>query len=76
MSTTADLISADLKERSARNQLYWQSSSLSMREKIKYRGKGKSYRRNRVLFRLIDINMKAMVRIARVKSQQKEGAAE
>lgn len=76
MSTTAELIAADLKEHSARRQRYWQSSSLSTREKIKHRCKLKSYRRDRVLFKLMDINMKAAVTMAVIETQQEEGAAE
>lgn len=75
MSTTAELIAADLKEYSARRQRYWQSSSLSTREKIKQRCKLKSYRRDRVLFKLMDINMKAAVSMAGIVTKQEEGAA-
>ncbi|HGY4912827.1 TPA: hypothetical protein ACNU9R_002518 [Citrobacter freundii] len=75
MSTTAELIAADLKEYSARRQRYWQSSSLSTREKIKHRCKLKSYRRDRVLYMLMDINMKAAVSMAKVEAQHEEGTS-
>jgi len=75
MSTTAELIAADLKEYSARRQRYWQSSSLSTREKIKHRCKLKSYRRDRVLFKLMDINMKAAVSMAGIQTKQEKGVA-
>lgn len=75
MSTTAELIAADLKEHSARSQRYWKSSSLSTREKIKHRRKFKSYRRNKVLFRLMGITMKAAVSRAGIQTKREEGAA-
>ncbi len=76
MSTTAELIASDFKEHSARRQRYWQSSSLSTLEKIKYRWKSKPYRRDRVLFKLMDINMKAAISMAGIETQREEGAAE
>lgn len=68
MSTTADLIAADLKERSVRNQNYWQSSSLSLREKIKNRPSPPAWRRDKVLRKLMNINMQAAVKLARKES--------
>ncbi|MCK1966850.1 hypothetical protein MT962_000636 [Franconibacter sp. IITDAS19] len=68
MSTTADLIAADLKESSVRGKRYRQSSSLSQHEKYEHRPKPRPYRRDRVLRKLMNINMQAAVKLARKES--------
>ncbi|AAL15503.1 hypothetical protein FZS32_07615 [Salmonella enterica] len=57
MSTLAQLINADLEESGARHYRYWKASGLPTRERYKRRPKPKSSQRDRVLKRLMQINM-------------------
>ncbi|ECL1456419.1 hypothetical protein FPM78_22955 [Salmonella enterica] len=57
MSTLAQLINADLEESGARHYRYWKASRLPIRERYKRRPKPKNRPRDRVLKRLMQINM-------------------
>lgn len=57
MTTVSDLINADLKEYGARRQRYFESSSLSFLEKIKNKPQFRKYPRDRILHRLLRLNM-------------------
>ncbi|HAE6203120.1 TPA_asm: hypothetical protein G4I96_000632 [Salmonella enterica subsp. diarizonae serovar 50:l,v:z35] len=57
MSTLAQLINADLEESGARHYRYWKASRLPIRERYKHRPKPKRIPRDRVLKRLMGINM-------------------
>ncbi|EDW8799688.1 hypothetical protein A5606_003147 [Salmonella enterica subsp. enterica serovar Oakland] len=57
MSTLAQLINADLEESGSRHYRYWKASRLPTRERYKRRPKPKSSQRDRVLKRLMQINM-------------------
>ncbi|MFZ4167637.1 DUF7301 family protein [Enterobacter ludwigii] len=57
MSTLAQLINADLEESGVRLYRYWKASSLPTRERYKRRPKPKRSPRDRVLKRLMGINM-------------------
>ncbi|EDT0686927.1 hypothetical protein B5I46_004750 [Salmonella enterica subsp. enterica serovar Kokomlemle] len=57
MSTLSQLINADLEESDARHYRYWKASRLPIRERYKRRPKPKSRPRDRVLKRLMQINM-------------------
>lgn len=62
MSTLADLIHADMSEDGARRNRYWKSSSLPVCERFNHRPKPKRSRRDKVLKKLIQINMAGFVR--------------
>lgn len=68
MSTTAQLLSSDLTEGYYRRLRFRQSSSLPVREKMKLQPSGKPYRRDRVLRRIIQMNLEAA--IARIGGRQ------
>jgi len=57
MSTLAQLINADLEESGSRFHRYWKASRLPNRERYKRRPKPRSSPRDRVLKRLMGINM-------------------
>lgn len=57
MTTVADLINAGLKEYAARRQRYFESSSLSFREKLKHKPAMRKYPRDKVLYRLMRLNV-------------------
>ncbi|EFA4854917.1 DUF7301 family protein [Escherichia coli] len=62
MSTLADLIHADMAEDGARRNRYWKSSSLPVYERFNHRPKPKRSRRDKVLKKLMQINMAGFVR--------------
>ncbi|ECH9723427.1 DUF7301 family protein [Escherichia coli] len=62
MSTLADLIHADMSEDGARRNRYWKSSSLPVCERFNHRPKPKRSRRDKVLKKLMQINMAGFVR--------------
>ncbi|APJ59105.1 DUF7301 family protein [Escherichia coli] len=62
MSTLADLIHADMSEDGARRNRYWKSSSLPACERFNHRPKPKRSRRDKVLKKLMQINMAGFVR--------------
>nr|QVB87588.1 hypothetical protein JYM95_12775 [Salmonella enterica subsp. enterica serovar Give var. 15 str. CFSAN004343] len=62
MSTLADLIHADMAEDGARRNRYWKSSSLPVCERFNHRPKPKRSRRDKVLKKLMQINMAGFVR--------------
>ncbi|EAQ5800864.1 hypothetical protein LC76_07230 [Salmonella enterica] len=62
MSTLADLIHADMAEDGARRNRYWKSSNLPVCERFNHRPKPKRSRRDKVLKKLMQINMTGFVR--------------
>lgn len=58
MTTVAGLINADLKEYSVRRQRYFESSSLSFREKLKNKPALRKYRRDRILHKIMRQDMR------------------
>jgi hypothetical protein len=61
MSTAEQLLSADIKESSARHKRYWQASSLPTLERHREKPKYKSHRRDRVLKRIISLKMRTVI---------------
>ncbi|ELY6320446.1 hypothetical protein SNQ60_002244 [Cronobacter turicensis] len=64
-TTTAVLWSAALKEFNTRTQRYWQSSSLTAKEKKKYLRPSKPYRRDRVMDAILRRDINRRMEIAR-----------
>lgn len=60
MSTLADLIHADMAEDGARRNRYWKSSSLPVCERFNHRPKPKRSRRDKVLKKLMQINLRML----------------
>lgn len=61
MSTAEQILSADIKESSARHVRYWMASSLPPIERHREKPKPKSYRRDRVMRRIIRLNMRTLI---------------
>lgn len=61
MSTAEQLLSADIKESSARHKRYWQASNLPTMERHREKPKHKSHRRDRVLKRIISLKMRTII---------------
>jgi len=68
MSTAAQLLSSDLTEGYHRRLRFRRASSLPNIEKMKLQPAGKPYRRDRVLRRIIQMNLDAAV--ARIGGRQ------
>ncbi|EPT7054661.1 hypothetical protein P2G72_09070 [Cronobacter sakazakii] len=64
-TTTAALQNAALKEFNTRTQRYWQSSSLTAKEKKKYLRPHKPYRRDRVMNAILRRDISRKMEIAR-----------
>ncbi|WP_447868040.1 DUF7301 family protein [Rahnella bonaserana] len=62
MSTTRQLINSDLNENASRNRNYFRSSSLSYFLRHKHMPVKKPYRRDRVLIRIMQMDMEKTVR--------------
>ena len=61
MSTAEQLLSADIKESSARHKRYWQASNLPTMDRQREKPKYKSHRRDRVLKRIINLKMRTVI---------------
>lgn len=61
MSTVEELLSSDIMESSVRHKRYWQSSSLPVLERHYNKPKPRKHPRDRVLKRIIGLNMKAVI---------------
>ncbi|WP_427145671.1 DUF7301 family protein [Serratia marcescens] len=59
MTTATELISRDLLEWDNLQKRYWCASSLPRAERFKHNPKRKQYRRDRVLIRLLKLNIDA-----------------
>lgn len=64
MTTAKELMAHDFAENRRMIERYRKSSSLPFREKMKNKPKGKGYRRDRVLLRIINNDMSKVVRDA------------
>ncbi|ELY2751800.1 hypothetical protein SNN85_003136 [Cronobacter sakazakii] len=64
-TTTAALQSAALTEFTTRFKRYWQSSSLTAKEKKKYLSPSKTYRRDRVMNAILRRDISRKMEIAR-----------
>lgn len=59
MTTASELISRDLLEWGNLQKRYWNASSLPRVERFKHNPKRKQYRRDRVLIRILQLNIDA-----------------
>lgn len=62
MSTVNDLLKADITENGYRHRLYWKSSRLPVRERIKNKPVNPKYPRDKVLLKLVRLQMDVVLR--------------